>query len=298
MTIKHIVLSGGGYKGFYSIGALKYLAENNFYDIENIENIYGTSVGTIIGAALCLKLNLSDICEYVINKPWHKDFNFKIESLLDVYSKKGIINKSFIVSIFDNLLKSENLKQNITLKELYDKCNINFYIFVVNFTTYELVKLSHKTHPDLELLEAIYMSCSLPFIFQPAYYNNECYIDGGVINPYPLNVCIADLKKINPNINKKEILGIEIASDNLKPCSEDSSIIYFFYYTIRTLIQKNWGYKIKDKIPYEVYIPAKQYCAEDVKKVILSKEEIKNIVYQGETYGKLFFLYQSKEQNL
>ena len=98
MTIKHLVLSGGGYKGFYSIGALKYLAENNFYDIENVENIYGTSVGALIGAVLCLKLNLSDICEYVINKPWHKDFNFKIESLIDVYTKKGFINKSFIVT--------------------------------------------------------------------------------------------------------------------------------------------------------------------------------------------------------
>ena len=295
MTIKHIVLSGGGYKGFYSIGALKYLAENNFYDIENIENIYGTSVGAIIGTVLCLKLNLSDICEYVINKPWHKDFNFKLESLIDVYTKKGFINKSFIVSIFENLLKSENLKKNITLKELYDKCNINLYIFVVNFTTYELVKLSHKTHPDFELLEAVYMSCSLPFIFQPAYYNNECYIDGGLINPYPLNICIDDLKEVTPDINNKEILGIEIASDDLEPCSEDSSIIYFFYYTIQTLIQKNWGYKTKEKIPYEVYIPAKRQCAEDAKKLILSKEERQSIVSQGEKYGKLFFLYQSKE---
>ena len=295
MTIKHLVLSGGGYKGFYSIGALKYLSENNFYNIENIENIYGTSVGAIIGAVLCLKLNLADICEYIINKPWQKDFNFKIESLLEVYSKKGFINKSFIVSIFETLLKAENLQKNITLKELYDKCNINLYIFIVNFTTYELVKLSHKTHPEFELLEAVYMSCSLPFIFQPAYYKNECYIDGGVINPYPLNVCISDLKEINPNIDKKEILGIEIASDNLDPCSEDSSIIYFFYYTIQTLIQKNWGYKIKDKIPYEVYIPAKRQCAEDAQKLILSKEERKNIVNQGESYGKLFFLYHSKE---
>ena len=103
------------------------------------------------------------------------------------------------------------------------------------------------------------------------------------------------MEKINPDINKKEILGIEIASDNLEPCSEDSSIIYFFYYTIQTLVQKNWGYKIKDKIPYEVYIPATLQCAEDVKKLILSKEKRKKIVSQGEKYGELFFLYQSKE---
>ena len=291
MTIKHLVLSGGGYKGLYSIGALKHLYENNFYNIDDIENIYGTSVGAIIGAVSCLKLNLADICEYVINKPWHKDFNFKIESIVDIYSKKGFINKSFIVSMFENLLKAENLKKTVTLKELYNKCKINLYIFVVNFTTYELVKLSHKTHPDFELLEAIYMSCSLPFIFQPAFYKNECYIDGGIINPYPLNVCISDLKKMNPNIDKKEILGVEIASDNLDPFTEDSSIIYFLYYTIQTLIEKNYNYEIEEKIPYQVCIPAKKQCAEDAKKLIISKEARKEIINQGENYGKLFLVY-------
>ena len=36
MTIKYLVLSGGAYKGFYTIGALKHLSEINFYDINNI----------------------------------------------------------------------------------------------------------------------------------------------------------------------------------------------------------------------------------------------------------------------
>ena len=48
MTIKNLVLSGGAYKGFYTIGALKYLSKVDFYKIENIEKIYGTSVGSFI----------------------------------------------------------------------------------------------------------------------------------------------------------------------------------------------------------------------------------------------------------
>ena len=69
MTIKNIVLSGGAYKGFYTIGALKYLSENKFYNIEEIEKVYGTSVGSLLGALLCLKLNWEDLIEYAINKP-------------------------------------------------------------------------------------------------------------------------------------------------------------------------------------------------------------------------------------
>ena len=60
MTIKHLVLSGGGYKGLYSIGALKHLYEKKFYNIDDIENIYGTSVGAIIyWSRIMLKVKFS-----------------------------------------------------------------------------------------------------------------------------------------------------------------------------------------------------------------------------------------------
>ena len=93
MTIKNLVLSGGAYKGFYTIGALKYLSKVDFYKIENIEKIYGTSVGSFISAVLCLKLNFDDILEYAINRPWHKSFKFSVESLLDIINKKGFIKQ-------------------------------------------------------------------------------------------------------------------------------------------------------------------------------------------------------------
>ena len=43
--IKHIVINGGGPSGLLSYGALKYLFENDFVNIENIKSIYGTSIG-------------------------------------------------------------------------------------------------------------------------------------------------------------------------------------------------------------------------------------------------------------
>ena len=42
--IKHIVIESGGYKGLYVLGALDELNKSNFYNIENIETIYGTSI--------------------------------------------------------------------------------------------------------------------------------------------------------------------------------------------------------------------------------------------------------------
>ena len=67
MSIKHLVLAGGAYKGLYIIGAMKELIKQNYIDISNIENIYGTSVGALIGVVMCLKLDYEIIINYFIN---------------------------------------------------------------------------------------------------------------------------------------------------------------------------------------------------------------------------------------
>jgi predicted acylesterase/phospholipase RssA len=50
MTIKHLVISGGGPLGLRYLGALEKLEQEEFWKLENIESIYGTSIGSIIGA--------------------------------------------------------------------------------------------------------------------------------------------------------------------------------------------------------------------------------------------------------
>tara|TARA_A100001015_G_scaffold318081_1_gene436853 strand:- start:1512 stop:2396 length:885 start_codon:yes stop_codon:yes gene_type:complete len=291
MTIKHLVLSGGAYKGFYTIGAIKYLINKEFFKMKDIETIYGTSVGSLIGGILCLKLNIKDITEYAINKPWEKAFKFSVDSLLDIIGKKGFIEKKFIEDIFINLLKGAGLNSNITLKKLYEFSNIMFNIFTVNMTKFELEKINYKTHPDMKLTDAIYLSCSLPFIFQPCYIDNNCYIDGGIINPYPMNICLADLKLINPDINKKEILGFKIVDDQLESVPENSSIFHFGFYMLYRLIKENYNYVINEKIPYELIIPARTINIGVAKDIIVSKLEREKLVKDGENYAKLFLTY-------
>ena len=291
MTIKHLVLSGGAYKGFYTIGALKYLNDNNFYNLENIETMYGTSVGALVAAVLCLKLNWDDLYEYCINKPWEKAFKFSVESLLDIINKKGFIKQEFIDGIFENLLKGAGLPKDVTLKQLYEYSNIGLYIFAVNLTEFTLERFSYKTHPDMSLLDAIYMTCSLPFIFQPKYIENNCYIDGGVINPYPMNICIKDLQEINPDIDKKEILGFKIIDDKLELGSPSSSIFQFGFYMIYRLIKENYNYVCTEEIDYELMIPSSTLSMIDAQNIVMSKDARRKLIKEGEKYAKLFLNY-------
>ena len=295
MTIKHLVLSSGAYKGFYTIGSLYYLQEQEFYNINDIKSIYGTSVGSIIGAILCLKLDFNDLIEYAINKPWHKSFKLSVDSLLNILSNKGFVDKRFIVGVFENLLKNAGLSKKCKLKDLYEHSGIDLNLFTTKYEDLTLLKISHKSHPDMELIDAIYISSTIPFIFQPLYIENNCFIDGAVLNPYPLDDCIFDLKEKYGDISKNEILGLKILDGNLKPGDKSSSIFYFGFYMLNNLIDKTREI-CKEEIPYELVIPTSDVLSlESAKNVIYNKEERKRLIEIGKNYAKVFLSTITKQ---
>jgi predicted acylesterase/phospholipase RssA len=47
------------------------------------------------------------------------------------------------------------------------------------------IYFSHKTHPTLSIIDAIYMSISVPLAFEPMIFNDFRYIDGGYTEDSP-----------------------------------------------------------------------------------------------------------------
>jgi len=70
MTIKHIVLAGGGPMGFRFLGAAQKLEQENFWEMKDIESIYATSAGAMMSVCLCLKYDWDTLVTYVIERPW------------------------------------------------------------------------------------------------------------------------------------------------------------------------------------------------------------------------------------
>ena len=108
MTIKHLVISGGGPSMIQSLGAIQTLCELDYIHLKDIESIYGTSAGAIIGLILCLKYDFETLYDFIIKRPWHKIFSIQVQDIFDAYSKKGIFN-------IDTLVLSRFLKRKIYL---------------------------------------------------------------------------------------------------------------------------------------------------------------------------------------
>jgi predicted acylesterase/phospholipase RssA len=192
MPIKHLVFSGGGPTGIITYGAAAFLAKAGFWQLSDIKTIYGCSIGAYMGVVLSLGYEWDWLDDYFVKRPWDKVAASAAVSLVDVLEKKCLFGEQFFVDAISPLLKAKDLKDTITLSELYDFNQIEVHLVTTNINSEVLQKvdLSYKTHPNLSLITALSMTMAFPIIFQPIFNEGSCYIDGGLLSNFPLNDCI------------------------------------------------------------------------------------------------------------
>lgn len=310
MTIKNIVLSGGCHTLYQSLGIIQTLEKNDIWKIDNIEKIYGTSAGALLGAILCLKFDWDTLNEYFLNRPWHDVYNIDINTIFSIFSKKGFFNRNQIELSFKPLLHAKDLSLDITLKELYEYSNIELHIFTFEVNYFKLEDISYKTNPDLSLITALYMSSALPIMFSPVCIEDKCYIDGGVVTNYPLIFCIEQ------NNNLDEILGIKnefdiecnstcesnkshvtidekeqentIIKNKYNNINNDSSLLDFFISFFQKVILKlnigNLKYNIKHEINCDCKTVTYTFFNKFVSSIEIRKELLENGVECGNKY--------------
>ena len=251
MTIKHLVISGGGQTMVQSLGAIQYLEQNKFIDLNTIETIYGTSAGAIIAVIVGLKYDWETVNDYFIKRPWHKLFNIKAQHIFDAYSKKGVYDIDILEKFYKPLFEAKNIPIEITMKEFYEYSKIEIHIFVFELNSFETAEITYKTHPDLQLIKAIFMSCSLPILVTPTFIENKCYIDGGIVCNYPLNVCIESQKNVDEIVGFKNHYSEDTTNYIDSNCSLFEFAVGFIFKIIRNLHTDNKQTKIKNEVIYK-----------------------------------------------
>jgi NTE family protein len=190
--IKHLVFSGGGPAGLITYGAVKHLAKTGVWSLANIKTIYGCSIGAYIGVCISLGYEWDWLDDYIIKRPWNKVLSITAQTFIDAYDQKGLFGEKLLLESLKPLLEAKDLREQCTLKELYDFNNIEVHIYTTNINSERLEKvdLSYITHPDLSIIKALCMSTSYPIAFKPVCLEEGCFIDGGLLNNFPLNDCL------------------------------------------------------------------------------------------------------------
>jgi NTE family protein len=302
MTIKNIVLSGGCHTLYQTLGIIQTLEKNDIWKIENIEKIYGTSAGALLGAILCLKFDWDTLNDYFLNRPWKDVFNVDINTILSIFNTKGFFNRTQLELIFKPLLHAKDLTLNITLKELYEYSNIELYMYSFEINYFKLEEISYKTHPDLSLITALNMTSALPMMFSPVCMDDKCYIDGGTYTNYPLSFCIDQNNKLdeilgiknvfnnecNSKCNENKTQDDEFTSKKNDIINNESSLLDFFISFFQKLILNLNIDNLTHIIKHEIYCECQTITHTFFNKVISSIETRKELLENGIECGNQY----------
>jgi len=286
MTIKHLVIPGGGPVGIKALGALQHLEQSGFWNINDIETIYATSAGAIISVLLCLKFDWETINDYIIKRPWNDTFQLSVNQIFEAYSKKGLFDKNIAEIFYKPFFNAKDVSLDITLKKFYELSNIEIHLFSLEVNHFKLEDISYLTHPDLQLLTAIQMSCAIPILISPVCTEDKCYVDGGVVCNYPINQCILR----NQNIN--EILGLrnKYVNNHDNIVKNQSTILEYVINFISKLVN-NVSIKIEDKnIPNELIYEVESMNLSYIQSTLSSKEARQTLIESGVEAAKEFLL--------
>jgi len=279
---KHLVIAGGGSLTIKTLGTLQYMLENSIIHYDDIESIYATSAGALVGVGFALKMDIRLVTNYIINRPWEDMFQITPSHIYNLYSKKGIFDKSCIVKFIQPLLDFKNIDINITLADFFILTNIELHMFAIELNDMTTIDISYKTFPELTLLDALCMTSCLPIAFEPFAYKDSFYIDAGIIANFPLSYCI---KNVGANLD--EILGFEIICNNTKKIGECDIITYFslLFHKLFQKINDNDTYEIPNKITYQTNETTFSSLIES-----FSSEKRQDYINEGMEYGEKFVL--------
>jgi predicted acylesterase/phospholipase RssA len=290
-AIKHIVISSGGPAGHMMYSILKTLNLNGVWNISDIKTIYGSSIGSFAAILIALKYEWEVMDDYLIKRPWEKiffsssssssagsgehtneatssgssstgplsDAKNKLDYIYKLYRNHGLYGLKEFGEMLRPALKGKDFGMDVTFQEFYERTGIELHFTVTELNKFQSIDFSHKTHPKQGLVEACYMSCCYPFGFTPIYRDGCCYIDGGIINDYPVNECIRDQK-----CDLREILGVKMLWER-KPANltEKSSVVQFistFFNQIKGNLFENRPTK---PVPNEVVCVSKVFASQD-----------------------------------
>ena len=292
--IKALVLSGGGVKFAIQIGTLQTLEKKGFWKREFIKSIYASSAGCWTAIIISLGIDWDIINDYIIERQWHNDVDLNPELLLNMCDKKGLYDFNILYVFFTSIFVSKNIDLNITFKEFYDINGIELHFYTIELNTVTTVDLSWKTHPDLKILEGVYMSSSLPFIFTPICKDDRCFLDGGITTNYPLNYCLNSIDvETGEKYLEENILSFrnfyDLENDNFKNVVNDDTNLYSFFFILMNKFANIVDTEISQKtIKNELKCNHKKLSIEEIFYFLNDKNYRSVLIQKGIDIGQQF----------
>ena len=195
-VIREICFAGAATRGISYLGVLKKLRDENLLD--NIVHVVGVSIGSLIGLTHIIGYKPEEIMELVISTDLSKFSDININNML--LTGTILEGKIFRKWVWDLLEKKIDPLQTTFL----DLWKLNPIKFTVVSTSLQngMTIFSKDTTPDTIVYEAVIGSMALPFILPSIEINNEEFIDGCVIDNFPIQLLTPDIGSVGITVTE------------------------------------------------------------------------------------------------
>ena len=160
-----LALGSGGARGWAHLGVLQALREKGI----QVDCVAGTSMGAVVGAFLAAG-RVDALLDLALHLDWKRLRQFFWEVSL---SRSGLTDGRRLLEETQNLLGMREFRE----------LNLPFRCVATDLNTGSEVILGSGN-----LLEALRASISIPGVFSPVWVGKRLLVDGGLVNPVPVNV--------------------------------------------------------------------------------------------------------------
>jgi len=193
-----LALSGGGARGLAQIGVLEVLTENEI----PIKFVAGTSMGAIIGGLYCAGYSPHELHRLALSIDWSDLFASAPLRSAILVSAKGWPEKALLklgienwrpvlpkaitsAQKLSNLLSRLSYRAGVRASLNYDLLDPPFRATATDLGTGRLEIISRG-----DLAEALRAAMAFPVGFTPVLSDGRLFVDGGLVDPIPVDICL------------------------------------------------------------------------------------------------------------
>jgi NTE family protein len=224
-----LVLGSGGARGVAHIGVIQELQKQGF----EISSVAGSSMGAVVGGVYAA----GKLDEYT---DWVSNFDrFDVIKLLDfTLSLQGFVRGERVFKEMEKLMGDYEI----------DRFDIPFAAIATNIRKKEEVIYNSGS-----LMKALRASCAIPTVMTPVYEEDGEIIDGGVLNPIPVNRVQRSKDDLLVVVNVNADIPYERIQKST-PSEEAREKLY--YQTILEQFRTRWKSIWPSQVPSEIANPA------------------------------------------
>jgi len=205
-----LVLGSGRARGITQIGVIQCLEEQGFI----VDEVVGCSIGALVGAAYACR-RVQELGDWM-----------KTLTKTQVFKLMDFSNPRY------GLLKGARVLN--TLHQVFDDVNIEDLPLRYTAVATDLEREEEVLFREGSIYAAIRASIAIPGVFTGVSWSNRFLVDGGVLNPVPVN-----------HVSKKENIviavnldGIPVKDDGLVPKLNPVALLQESYYAMRRRLSR------------------------------------------------------------